>query len=322
MGQGPQGPPGTSVNVTDLVASSEFMTTLQNLLINDVNFKNTIQDYFKTNAMLFKGEKGVTEFKLLTNAEQAAVVSQIVKDHLNTFVEQISNNISFQNAIIKVLEKNPNIKGASGKDGVQEKDLKPKLLWCADGDFCKAPSNTKGLDVGNWRLWQNDKGELEFKNLKDNKWWLAKDIIDINNLSDVKADKIGQRDKSEFITGYGGFKTGYADWSNGSWIKKPVTDNNKAINIDNVNIFNRDGLTVNNGRINVKYDGITAQDFTLRNYAKGKQSGFGIDDDGNIYTSGDKTGLKIGNWLLWQNDQGELEFKNLKENKWFLAKNI
>jgi hypothetical protein len=261
---------------------------------------------------------------LLTNAEQAAVVNQIVKDHLNTFVDQISNNISFQNAIIKVLEKNPNIKGSPGKDGVQEKDLQPKLLWCADGDFCKSPSNTKGLDFGNWRIWENKDGDLEFQNIKDKKSWFAKNIIDLNSLSNIKADKIGQKDNSEFISGYGGYKTGYADWSSPkfAWSKKPVTDNNKAITIDNVNIFGRDGIDINNGRINVRYDGITAQDFTLRNYAKGKQSSFGIDDDGHIYTSGDKTGLKIGNWLLWQNDQGELEFKNTKENKWFLAKNI
>lgn len=328
MGQGPQGPqglPGKSVSVAELTSNPSFISTIQNFLVNDVNFKNSIQEYFKANASLFKGERGATEFKLLSDSEQAAIVAQIVKDNLNIFTDKLSENIKLQNAIVAVLEKNPVIKG---KDGIQEKDIIPKVMWCADGNICKVPSNVTGIDLSGKKILNGSAIEGTVINTKD----LVSEKGAINKLF---SDSLGNRDASKFISGYGGYEVGYLingnDVSKG-WSKENRMDkNNNTVSIEQVNKLTRDGLTINRGNIDIPWGTVNTGDITI-----GKKWRIWENDQGNLEfknvkdnkwgiltNTGFNTGeIRIGNWRIWQNDQGELEFKNEKDNKWYLAKNI
>lgn len=330
MGQGPQGPqglpgvPGKSVSVAELTSNPSFISTIQNFLVNDVNFKNSIQEYFKANASLFKGERGVTEFKLLSDSEQAAVIAQILKDNLNIFIDKLSENMKLQNAIVAVLQKNPAIKG---KDGIQEKDIIPKAMWCADGNICKVPSTSSGIDLSGKKLLN---GSIEGTDIN------TKNIVsEKGTINTLFSDSLGNRDGSKFMTGYGGYEVGYLidgnDLSKGWKRDNRLDRDNYTKSIEQANKLTRDGLIINKGNIDMLWGTVNTADIMI-----GKKWRIWENDQGNLEfknvkdnkwgiltNTGFNTGeLRIGDWRIWQNDQGELEFKNEKQNKWYLAKNI
>lgn len=295
MGQGPQGPqglqgpPGQSVEVKDLTSNPDFLSAIQKMLVNDITFKNSIQDYFKSNATLFKGERGITEFSGLSEAEKTSVVAQLFDDHIKNYISNIDfisklqssllNDSQFQTIIKDFFNQNislfqgpkgdqgipgpigrQGIQGPKGEKGdigpvgpigktgptgpaggIQEADIKPKVMWCADGNICKVPSNSTGVDLLN-------------KNITN---------VNIINSGRLNANEIGFKDWSTFRTGYGGFEAGYLNDAN--------------------------------------------------DLSKGYINSYKLTRDG-IYLG--------KNWRIWENAQGELEFKNEKDNKWFLAKNI
>jgi hypothetical protein len=129
MGQGKQGPIGPQgqkgndgvVNYPQLQAGVtndvEFQVKLKEALIKDATFQSTLNDYFTANAMLFKGDKGVSEFKDLTMDEQSALVSKLVANHANDFVRMIVENQNFKTSIVDTLKLLPELKGPSGIQG-------------------------------------------------------------------------------------------------------------------------------------------------------------------------------------------------------------
>jgi hypothetical protein len=298
MGQGPQGLPGKSVSVTDLTSNPDFLLAIQKMLVNDIIFKNSIQDYFKSNSTLFKGERGITEFSGLSEAEKTSVVAQLFNDHIKNYISNsdfisklqtsLLNDSQFQTIIKDFFNQNTSLfkgdkgpqgerglpgsigqtgpqglvgpRGPKGDDGIQgpkgdiglvgprgsmgppggmqETDIKPKVMWCADGNVCKVPSNSTGVDLLN-------------KNITN---------VNIINSGKLNANEIGYRDWSAFRTGYGGFEAGYLNDAN--------------------------------------------------DFSKGYTKSYKLTRDG-IYLG--------KNWRIWENDGGDLEFKNEKQNKWFLA---
>ena len=183
MGQGQPGPPGKdgrdgSDGKDAAIDYSVLQPKVKDLLVNDTNFKNSINAFLKENAVLFKGEKGLVEFKSLSSDEQSALVATMAANNLDNFVNRLAQNATLQGALIATLKTLPEFKGSPGKNGANGKDgingnngrdgidgkpgkpgssfdspasmdfLKNSVMWCADGDLCKMPQGKRGLDWG------------------------------------------------------------------------------------------------------------------------------------------------------------------------------
>jgi hypothetical protein len=150
--KGVDGLPGKSVTTSDLTADTAFMSKLQTALATDLTFNNSITNYLKTNPQLFKGDKGVTEFSSLTDLDKQGIITNLVSTQGASFANLLANNVSFKDAIAAVLQKYvadnaDKFKGKDGQDGVQEDVLKPKVMWCADGNICNVPTSAGGIQL-------------------------------------------------------------------------------------------------------------------------------------------------------------------------------
>lgn len=180
--EGPRGPEGLpaivdySVLQSQVANNPQFKDNIKNVLVQDSSFKKSIDDYFKENSTLFKGEKGLTEFKSLTSEEQASIVAIMISNHVDIFASKLAQNVTFQTAVINTLKTIPEIRGkdgtngTNGTNGINGKDgingtngingrdadltsansiqfLKDRALWCADGEVCNIPSGKLGVNL-------------------------------------------------------------------------------------------------------------------------------------------------------------------------------
>lgn len=192
MGQGQPGPigpigvPGKDATVDynilqkNVVTNDDFRNQIKTALLTDPEFKNVISNYMKDNNALFRGDKGVSEFKALTTDEQTFVIGTLVTNHIDIFVARLSKNQDFQTAVVNTMKTISEFRGppgANGKDGVNGKDgangidgksfdsaeLKKNVMWCADGDLCSVPKGKKGLDWGYGASKIYDDGQLKLE---------------------------------------------------------------------------------------------------------------------------------------------------------------
>ena len=112
--QGPKGDVLASIDYTMLqrtvTANSDFVNAVKAAFFNDPGFNRQINDYFKANSTLFRGERGLTEFKALTADEQAGVITALARDNMPVFVENLSKSASLQQGVVKALAAMPEIK--------------------------------------------------------------------------------------------------------------------------------------------------------------------------------------------------------------------
>ena len=101
-----------------VVGNSQMLDAVRSGLITDNAFKAVITKYFSDNAQLFRGERGVTEFKALSVDEKAAIVTMIVQQNKAEFAKGLAENNDFRQAIINALVIRPELKGPQGERGV------------------------------------------------------------------------------------------------------------------------------------------------------------------------------------------------------------
>lgn len=133
-----------------------------------------------------QGDKGETE---LNASSLNALTDKIIKNKafytslLNNdkFVTQVTNNLSdtqlqqLSAAMVKpetnlltnlsskiVKDYYSELPAAQLTDNDLNTKIKPKTLWCANGDICTIPGTAKGLKIGDWRITQNADGDLQF----------------------------------------------------------------------------------------------------------------------------------------------------------------
>lgn len=120
---GKDGMPGKD-GVVDYTTLSQTVVQDQKLqeairlgLVKDATFNAIITKYFKDNAVLFRGEKGITEFSPLSVNEKTAIVTSIVQQNKDEFVKGLALNSDFRQAVINALVLRPELKGPQGERG-------------------------------------------------------------------------------------------------------------------------------------------------------------------------------------------------------------
>lgn len=355
MGQGAQGPPGPpgppgqngkSITTTDLISNPEFLSSIRELLINDVNFKNQIQDFFKDKATLFKGEKGIGSFSDLTESEQTAVVAQLFNNHFKDLIKDFDFMSNVQTAIINdqkfqqfvkdyFVQNEALFKGAPGQ-GVSAAELlgNSEYISRLQTDLMNHPRMKLIIDTflkTNAGLFKGEKGDsVTVANLVSNNVFLselqkqlinnASFILQITDFFNKNASTFKGRDGAPGRDGIqeADIKQKVMWCADGNICKVPTSTT--AIDFSNKNIRNVNRITAN------EIGAIDGAKFTSG--WGGFVAGYLV--DGNDVSKGftnsyklTRDGIYLGkNWRIWENNQGELEFKNEKENKWFLAKNI
>ena len=204
--QGDQGPKGDILATVDysllqksVAGSPEFMTALRFSLVNDAQFVKTINDYFKANATLFRGERGITEFAKLSATEKTNVVVAMMKneDFASDVAKALAENSTYQTKF-RGLQGPPGditaLTDAGAKEVLSSKD-KPRTLWCADGEFCKLPPGKNTIMMSEERkTFMNDWGyNANGNTLKEDGLYIRNGLVDVGagiEKREVNAGKI------------------------------------------------------------------------------------------------------------------------------------
>jgi hypothetical protein len=140
-----------------------------------------------------------------------------------TFAQTLSSSLTNDAAVFRSALRGD--KGPPGEISKSKEAVKAGLydskytMWCADGDFCKLPDKSKGIDWGYGGSKIYDDGQLNiesddniyFKTDKKNRMTVNNNGVSIDG--NLKTGGIvGGDDGTTFITGYGGMYAGFGDW--------------------------------------------------------------------------------------------------------------
>jgi len=161
--------------VNKTVNDEGFKTQIKGLL-NDMSFKKTVTDYISANADTFRGPKGETEFKNLTEDDQAKIINKLITDNITTFSVALMANQSFKDAVLETLKANPSdFRGPQGVQGPMGIGIKSATYNSTTGNLQLI--NTNDQSLGEFSMQgspgpKGDTGPAGTVNTPENVTWL------------------------------------------------------------------------------------------------------------------------------------------------------
>lgn len=223
--KGPPGPPGPTGPTGVTTIDTNNVTTLSNTLAANGTFRGQIADDLG----------GKNDFK---TGIATSLVNNTILGFTDSAATKLSANIDFVGAVATNLKNNhtATLKGADGdiaNFSSLKTSVKPKVLWCADGEFCNVPINQTNVNTGLIDTSKTTKG-IQLKETQQ------LSLSDLNNglaHRDAFGNKVGTNDKffekdGPFLYGKGGGQLGHVNGAEKDWALR--WNETKDVGVNNI----------------------------------------------------------------------------------------